>query len=352
LLQPYLLLEAVGMNLIENSDYEVDAVGSVLVNLSTIARDNAQAFNGAWSLKITSGASVQSGVIWQLRSGSRIPATAATTYTISVWVYAPAASVGTTWALHLQWFNSVPAVISTSDSPNFVLVAGWQRLTFTATAPAATVTVQPFLGTVANSAGLIIWADVPQFEAQAFATSAIPTGVGAVTRNADNCSVPWYGNFPTWLYARWLERGSFLDSSATSRGVVQVGANSGPRLLLFKEGVTQIPRGLFTDNVNFTRSTPVGTPAYAQVVEALVLFYPADGSVQVLQAFNNGAVSDGGRSAALGATVPLTAAGNLLALATATAGAADGWMALSQLKLGLGGGTLVSTLPDARAIPV
>lgn len=182
-----------------------------------------------------------------------------------------------------------------------------------------------------------------------FPSSYIKTTTLAVTRNADTFTVPWYGNFPTWLYARWLERGTLLDSSATSRGIVQVGGSGVARLLLLKEGATQIPRGLFTDNVNFTRSSPVGTPTYGQAVEALLQFYPADGSVQVLQAINNGAVSDGGRSAALGATVPLSSPGNILALASQAAGAADGWGAFSRV---LGGVGSVPDLPTARAIPV
>jgi hypothetical protein len=354
---PYLVLENAATNLIENSDCEADIVGwNAAAGTETLARDNAQAFNGSWSCKVTTVNSASSGCWWNPRAGGRIAAAAATQYTISVWIYCPAASVGKTLQLAINWWNNVPAVINTSAGAAVALVAGWQRLTFTATSPAGTVTCQPLCYTNLAQGVFSFWADVPQFEAGWFPTSAIPTTVGQVTRNAETLSIPYYvGPGGCWIYGRVLPPWSTSNlPGAPEQGLFGIGltwAGAGQETIMSDVVANwrcwnAIAGDLTQFNVN---AIPGGfVPPF--VFEYLVLVY-GDGSVQGRISLNAGADIASARSA-VGLGFAKQFSSLLLYLGSREGGTLTGNYRHSRLLVGTGPGTVVSTIPDARAIPV
>lgn len=344
LLQSYWLLEAAGTNLIENSDCEADIVGWGVTAGGAVSRDNVQAFSGSWSCKLVTANLDDSGATLTPRAGGRFAAAAGTTYTFSCSIYAPAASVGKTLRLLIEWWNAVPAFISSTPVVNIVLVAGWQRLSVTGLAPGGTVTATPRLSQTGAQGVNTYWLDVPNFEAQAFPTSPIATGVGAVVRGVDNCTAPWYlGPSAMWFYLRFLERGAVTIGAGECW---QIGTFPGRVLMQGSGGKYR----LFHDTQGGANvATANGpTPAFGDAVELLGLLN-ADGSAAFRSSLNNGA------------EVIATPAGALALDATWTAplrlqvgGGQDGNqpLALSRFLIGLGPGALVSTLADARAIPV
>lgn len=357
-LHPYLLLEAQRTTLIENSDCEADIVGWNVANLATLLRDNAQAFNGAWSCKVTAGNSTSSGPQWGPRAGGRFAAVAATVYTVSCWVYAPAASVGNTLAFNIQWWNNTPALISSVNGPSTPLVAGWQRLTWTAAAsPAGTVTAVPGLLFDANQNGSIIWMDVPQFEASPFASSAIPTGAGAVTRNIETAQPPWYiqPSLGLWIYQRFIERGAAFSGY---QGAFSVGSGAGPKFYFVSEnnnghpgvyGVelwcSALAASIISPGVNAFPAVSIG-----QMVEHLAFITgpAANPTITMRQSINGGAESvASGTGNSLGLPLPAAWAVAVLSLG---GGSGAGGQAVSRQLIGLGGGVSVNTIADARAI--
>lgn len=197
---PGILFEGSRTNLIENGDYEADAVGSSASGGSTLVRDTTQFKRGAAALKITTANSSSSGAFIHNRAGTRIAATVGTAYTFSPWVYAPAASVGKTVKVRIEWWSSAPAFLSATEVIGIVLVAGWQRLSVSGVAPASTATADPFVGGDTAQGVWDMWIDLAQFEPGAFASSAIPTGTAAVTRAADSLTVPFnFGPLPEGL---------------------------------------------------------------------------------------------------------------------------------------------------------
>jgi hypothetical protein len=146
-------------NLIENGEYEVDAVGSAAVGGSTLVRSNTHAKHGQYSLKITTANSADSGASFTLRSGSRIPAVVGETSVLLVWVYGTGSAVGKTLRLAIAWYTSGGSLISTATQDGYTLVEGWQALRFSAVAPATTATALPAVLTDSAEGVFDLWID-------------------------------------------------------------------------------------------------------------------------------------------------------------------------------------------------
>jgi hypothetical protein len=178
------LLEQARSNLLDNGDFESDIVGAN-ANLSTIVSSSAFARYGTKSLKVTTTNVAFSGAYFTKRAGTRVVAAPADRITSDVWVYAPAASVGKTIQLSLVWYNAGAGVISTSTQTAAALVAGWNRYSYTATAPALTAFVTPTVYTDTGQGIFDFYIDLVTVQVGYFATSEIPTSTVVATRNAD-----------------------------------------------------------------------------------------------------------------------------------------------------------------------
>ncbi len=151
-------------NEIDNSGCEVDVVGwAGAWGSETLIRDNAHAYEGLYSCKVTTVNLGGSGHWNYLRNGLRLPAVAGQTYTYSLWVYSDGGATGKTFVLGINWWNNVPAYMSYSGGATVALVNGWQRFSFTATAPAGTVSCQPLFTTAGAEGVFTYWADAAVF---------------------------------------------------------------------------------------------------------------------------------------------------------------------------------------------
>jgi hypothetical protein len=271
-------LEGSRQNLIENGDYEVDAVGSSASGGSTIVRDslggNPPAIKPGtpgFGLKITTANSSSSGAFIHNRAGTRIAATVGTAYTFSQWVYAPAASVGKTVKVRIEWWSSAPAFLSATEVIGVALVAGWQRLSVSGVAPASTATADPFIGGDTAQGVWDFWVELAQFEAGAFRASPIPTGTAAVTRAADSLLVPInFGPTDITVFAR-VARSVHADASGsigTSPGIFALGgASPGPRVgAFFAQSVRSVQAFLQDATGNVQPSCPIAAGTELKVL--------------------------------------------------------------------------------------
>lgn len=223
------LFEGGRTNLIENGDAESDAVGIVLQNGATIARNQTNFRHGSWGVQVTTANLANSGVRWSKRDGANIAATAATTYVLQSWVYAPSASVGKTLQLRLRWKDVANAEISNSISSAVTLVAGWQRMTFSATAPANTTQVELLCETNAIEGIFDFWVDLADFSVGAYAREPIPTNTAAVTQDADVLTWPWPWSVQDIFVYASVARPPHADLTGTvagSRGIYRIGAGT------------------------------------------------------------------------------------------------------------------------------
>lgn len=149
-------------NAIDNPDCAVDAVGwAGAWGSETIIQDS-------WGCKVTTINQGGSGHWHLLRNGSRVPAAAGQSYTYRLWVNADAAATGKTFFPGINWWSTT-AYISYSRGPAVTLVSGWQRVTFTATAPAGTASSQPIFTTTDALGVFNYWAKGAVFTVQAVA---------------------------------------------------------------------------------------------------------------------------------------------------------------------------------------
>lgn len=184
------LVENLSQNLIENGNFEADAVGTSAFGGAAIARDLTQARLGVASLKVTTAAGVNTGYYIRNRAGTRMAVAASTTYTATCWVFATGGAIGKQPCLGIEWWNGTPAVSRTDFGPTPALVAGWNLMTATFQSPADAVTAQCFFENVTNQGVVDYWVDLHQFELGFFSTSSIPTGTGALTRQEDDLRLP------------------------------------------------------------------------------------------------------------------------------------------------------------------
>lgn len=248
--RPSILLEGKRTNRIENSDVEADTAGHN-ANNSTRTRDSEQAFRGGWSLKVVTQNAGSSGNYWVKRDGTRMAATAAKLHTISHWVYAPAASVGKTFNLRIEWYDAAVggAQISSSSSASIALAAGWNRYHFTALAPAGTVACVPTFYTNAAQGIFDYWSDLAQLEeAPHPSLTAISTGTAAAERLSDGLVIPVNVDMNIdwtvflWLYAphtavaSWADADSAeLDPFAFGLSPVLAGTNQNDSIRLHRQ---------------------------------------------------------------------------------------------------------------------
>jgi hypothetical protein len=136
---------------------------------TTITRDNTQAHSGTWSWKVvTDGTLVGAGItgIGQAgNAGASINPGDVTTH--SVWVKGNVG--GEVVNVQTRYGLSNGVLVSSPQSANFTLTTGWQRLTFTSTAPPTAASVT---GKVVNSNASVItyWVDDWQLERGTVAT--------------------------------------------------------------------------------------------------------------------------------------------------------------------------------------
>jgi hypothetical protein len=178
------LLEQARSNLLDNGSFESDTAGAN-ANASTIASSSAFARYGTKSLKVTTTNVAFSGAYFLKRAGTRAAAAAGDRITSDVWVYAPAASVGKTIQLGLVWYDAGASTISVSTQTAVALVAGWNRLSLTATAPALTASLIPTVYTDAGQGVFDFYIDLVTLQVGYFATSEIPTSTVVASRNGE-----------------------------------------------------------------------------------------------------------------------------------------------------------------------
>ena len=291
-------LDRAATNLIENGDFESDIVGTATSGSATLVRSTAFSRNGGASLKVTTANSSSSGAFMHNRAGTRITAVVGTDYVWSAWIYVPAASVGKTVKMRIEWWSSAPAFLSATEVIGIALVAGWQRLLVTGNAPASTATADCFVG-ADNAQGIFdFYIDLAQFETGKRPTSAIPTNTGAVTRPTDS-GVTW--SFPytpqaLFVLADYTDFGMGAGAGGGASVIAQLGNTFQAGWFLLDVGsggmlVTHEPLG------QAKQSLIVAVPAYKDRVRALGLLY-SDGSVQAVRSINGAADVVAGRSAA------------------------------------------------------
>lgn len=196
-------------NLIDNSGYEIDAVGSTAYGGATIVRDTTQAYDGVASLKVTTVLNTFSGAVARMRAGTGIPASPTTAYAASVRVFGTGAAIGQTVRVQIDWYNGA-AYISTTSGSAVALVSGWQTLPIaTATSPGTTTLA--FVNIICSTAAqpsFIFWMDLPQFETGSIGHPGISTGTAPGTSSTTGSTLYITGG-PNST-ANWLRAGDLI----------------------------------------------------------------------------------------------------------------------------------------------
>jgi hypothetical protein len=172
------------VNLVPNPSAEVNIDGFNINSNATVARSTTQFLYGSASFEATATGGTMS-VEWRADSGgTRIAATAGTTYTFSVYCKLSSA-YGWTPRLQITWVDAALSAISTADGSATSVGTSWTRITITATAPANTAFARiVWRQDTTPTAGQIAYFDGVQLEA-AGAASTYTDG------SLDNCR--WAG---------------------------------------------------------------------------------------------------------------------------------------------------------------
>lgn len=147
------VIAQVQANMVDDGEFEADIFATQVVNGSTLAWSNAQAHSGTRSIKVTTANLAASGVRITRRHLPPEPyldgyaGTPGRDYTQSIWVYAPAGSVGKTLTMVLGCTDGIGGGLTPSPQVDQVLVLGWQLFTVNGAAPAGTVTIEPYVFT-------------------------------------------------------------------------------------------------------------------------------------------------------------------------------------------------------------
>lgn len=217
------------------------------------------------------------------------------------------------------------------NSPVLAVTAQWTRFARTGAA-----NVNRFVGIqLATSADAVdVWD--PQVDDLAFATSEMPTTTSAVTRGADSYAMPFTAPpVEMTVYLKFVEKGSALISA--NLFAITDAAVGNPLFRCLTSGGFYVTQHVNAANV----SSQVPVAALGDVVE-LVLRLFGDGSVDISESINGGAVVVGTQSAP---TALATAwADDILWLNSAGSGGV-GFTALQSLKVIAG----ARGLAEARA---
>lgn len=200
----------------------------------------------------------------------------------------------------------------------------WTRISVPFTTPAGCISVRLMLHSGVSGLNAFFWG--VQLEQASVASSYISTGASAVTRFAD--SFYWdYTPAPQGMmaYVRFIESGTV---SAAGR-IIHIGnaGGSGAQYMIY------VAAGYYTayhhNGTSVVTSTLAAAPSIGATVELIALM-DTDGTVQIIQSINGGAVTYGARSAAL---APPSAWGDtrLWANSQGTSGLGAVWLA--ELKL-------------------
>jgi hypothetical protein len=178
---------AAGINLIENGDYELDALGSRgLLGSERLERDTGVARHGQASLKVTVPDEAGAGVEWTTRAGPRIGCRPGQSGVFSVDVYVPPAAAGKQVTVSLQWRSAAPgeATLGTVKGQPHTLAGGWERLAVQAgPAPDGTASITPACATAPGQGRFEFHVDVADLEVGDVPVLGppIPTNHGPVT---------------------------------------------------------------------------------------------------------------------------------------------------------------------------
>lgn len=326
-LQPYLLLEAAATNV-------------VLFN-----RDLT---NAAWTKTTMSAARTQVGIDGVTNSATVLTALAGNATCLQAITLGSAARFQTAWVKRLTGSGTVNMTMDNGVTwTPITLTTAWTRVSI----PTQTL-ANPTVGfrLVTNADAIAV--DGVQNEAGTFPTATIYTTTVAVARLDNTFFLPFYvGPQPglgLWIYLRFLERGTTL--STTDTRVIEIGSAAGadPRIWIAAIGSGGYVGQHSVASVNqLSVATLAG--AVGSIMELLLLVRP-DGSVQLRSAVNGGTEQAGAQSAARAFASAWS--GNVLTLNSLGNGTKIGWNAYSRVLVGVGAGTSVTTIPEARAIPL
>lgn len=157
-------------NLAPNGGFETNATGWV-----NGTRSSVQAKYGGYSYQaVTAGAGPHEGVN---TTSTFCPVAGSTTYTCSVWVYAPN---GAAMELDLAWYSSVPAYLSSPAQVLFIGTGAWQRVSISGVSHASSATAQVFVRT-ASAQAITFYVDGVQIELGSVVSNYVETDGAAVT---------------------------------------------------------------------------------------------------------------------------------------------------------------------------